>query len=272
MCLWLRVSSSGFYKWRERTESVRAAQREKVKTSVIVNFERFKKRYGSPRLTVELNAQGIKCSRNHVAELMQEAGLRARNGKKFRYTKSSNVYNHVYPNTLQRQFQATKPDQKWVSDITYIKVKRGYVYLAVIMDLFSRRVIGWSMDERMTSQLIVDAYQMAVAQRAVKPGLILHSDRGVQYRSGEYQRALLNHGVIASMSRTGNCWDNAAMESFFARLKVESVHAESFKGLDDAYASVFEYIEVFYNRVRRHSANGYISPAAFEENYYAKCA
>ena len=272
MCTWLRVSRSGYYKWRKRQPSQRAKQREQVKEAIVINFNRFKQRYGAPRLTVELNEQGISCCINHVAELMREEGLRARNGKRFKYAASSNLYNHVCDNKLKRQFTADKPNQKWVSDITYIKVKRGYVYLAVIMDLFSRQIIGWAMDTTMTSQLIIDAYRMAVAKRHVEPGLILHSDRGVQYRSGEYQRELLDHGVIASMSRTGNCWDNAAMESFFARMKVESVHTESFKGLDDAYSCVFEYIEIFYNRVRRHSANGFKSPIAFEENYYAQCA
>jgi len=272
MCLWLGVSRSGFYKWRRRKDSARSMQRQTVKKSLVINFKRFRQRYGSPRLTIELNAQGIQCCRNHVAELMREEGLRARNGKRFTYRKYSSSHNQVSDNKLQRQFDVDRPNQKWVSDITYIKVKRGYVYLAVIMDLFSRRIIGWAMDETMTSQLVIDAYRMAIAKRNVQPGLILHSDRGVQYRSGDYQRALLNNDVISSMSRSGNCWDNAAMESFFARLKVESVHAESFKGIDDAYTSVFEYIEVFYNRVRRHSANEYKSPASFEENYYAKSA
>ena len=140
------------------------------------------------------------------------------------------------------------------------------------MDLFSRQIVGWAMDTAMTSQLIIDAYRMTIASRNIQPGLILHSDRGVQYRSGEYQRELLSQGVISSMSRTGNCWDNAAMESFFARMKVESIHMHNFKGLDEAYSCVFEYIEIFYNRVRRHSANGFQSPASFEEQYYAQSA
>ena len=272
MCHWLQVSRSGFYKWLHRKPSHQTQRRTQVKAAVILNFEKFKKRYGAPRLTVELNESGIDCCRNFVAELMSEAGLKARNGKNFRYYPSPLAVNRVSPNLLRRDFTAGRPNEKWVSDITYIKIQRGYVYLAVVMDLFSRQVIGWSMDDTMTTDLIMDAFNMAIARRQVKPGLILHSDRGVQYRTGEYHRALLSHGIEPSMSRKRNCWDNAAMESFFARMKVESVHAESFRNLDEAYSSVFEYIELFYNTIRRHSANGYKSPKEFEQRHYEKCA
>lgn len=175
-------------------------------------------------------------------------------------------------NLLRRNFSASKPNEKWVSDITYIKIERGFVYLAVIMDLFSRKIIGWSLDITMTNQLIMDAFNMAVATREVEPGLILHSDRGVQYRSSEYQFLLINNRIRPSMSRKGNCWDNAVMESFFARLKVESIYAEQFKGKQDAYSCVFEYIETFYNSIRRHSANDYKSPNTIEQEYNEQCA
>jgi len=153
-----------------------------------------------------------------------------------------------------------------------IKVDKGHVYLAVVMDLFSRNIIGWSLDSTMTNQLIIDALDMAIAALRVEPDLLLHSDRGVQYRSGEYQHLLLNEGIRPSMSRKGNCWDNAAMESFFARLKVESIYAEDVSNKQDAYSCVFEYIEMFYNSTRRHSSNGYVSPAKYENEYYDKCA
>ena len=212
------------------------------------------------------------CSVNHVAKLMVANDLQARNGKGYKYFPSVQARNHVSDNLLARNFSASKPNEKWVSDITYIKVERGFVYLAVVMDLFARKIIGWALDTTMTNQLIIDAFKMAVASRHVEPGLLLHSDRGVQYRSGEYQYLLAREGIKPSMSRKGNCWDNAAMESFFARLKVESIYAESLKGKQDAYACVFDYIEMFYNKVRRHTANNYQSPNDYEQQFYDKCA
>ena len=272
MCRWLSVSRSGYYKWRGRKPSQQTIRRAHVRQAVVVAFNQYKKRYGAPRVAVELNESGIACSVNHIAQLMAESGLKARNGKDYKYFPSPNMFNHVSNNLLQRNFTASRPNEKWVSDITYIRVKGGHVYLAVIMDLFARQIIGWAMDTSMTTALIIEAFEMAVAKRDVRPGLILHSDRGVQYRSGEYQRELLDKGIQPSMSRKGNCWDNAVIESFFARLKVESVHAEKFQGLDDAYSSVFEYIELFYNNIRRHSTNAYKSPMEYERIYYEKCA
>lgn len=272
MCRWLRVSRAGFYKWRNRDISSRVAHKNLVEKAMVITFDKFKKRYGAPRLTVELNESGIPCSVNYIAKLMADNGLKAKNGKNYKYFPSPQAINHISDNLLRRKFTASKPNEKWVSDITYIKVERGHVYLAVIMDLFSRKIIGWALDKTMTNQLIIDAFNMAVASRKVEPGLILHSDRGVQYRSGEYQNLLLNKGIRPSMSRKGNCWDNAVIESFFARLKVESVHAEKFKGKSNAYSSIFEYIEMFYNSIRRHSSNGYKSPNNFEAQYYEKCA
>ena len=243
-----------------------------VEKAVVIAFKQFKRRYGAPRIAVELQEAGVPCSVNHIAKLMAENGLQAKNGKNYKYFPSVQAINHVSDNLLARRFKADRPNKKWVSDITYIKVERGFVYLAVIMDLYSRKIIGWSLNAAMTDQLIIDAFNMAAASRKTEPGLILHSDRGVQYRSGEYQYLLITQGIKPSMSRKGNCWDNAAMESFFARLKVESIFGESFKGKREAYANVFEYIELFYNSIRRHSAIGYQSPNHYEKNYYDKYA
>ncbi|MCU7855986.1 MAG: IS3 family transposase [Candidatus Thiodiazotropha sp. (ex Lucinoma borealis)] len=272
MCRWLCVSRSGYYRWRTREPSQRAMKREMVRCAVLDVYHQFKKRYGAPRITEELNALGMDCSKNHVAELLQIEGLKARNGKAFKYQPSAYATYNVSPNLLARNFQASQPDEKWVSDISYIDVDGQWMHLAVIMDLYSRQIIGWAVDETMTTELILEAFNMAVTRRQIKPGLILHSDRGVQYRSGEYQEALKQQQIRSSMSRKGNCWDNAVMESFFSRLKVELVYAEDFKTFGQAYRALFEYIELFYNRVRRHSSLGYISPAQYEERFYAQCA
>lgn len=272
MCLWLNVSRSGYYKWRNRDVSTSQQRKRLVEAAASSTFFAFNHCYGAPRLTIELNESGIPCSVNYIAKIMAEMGLQAKNGKGYKYFPSINARNNVSDNLLARNFSASKPNEKWTSDITYIKLERGFVYLAVIMDLFSRKIIGWSLDTTMTNQLIIDAFNMAVATRKVEPGLILHSDRGVQYRSGEYQYLLINEGIKPSMSRKGNCWDNAAMESFFARLKVEYIYPENLKGKQDAYACVFEYIETFYNTVRRHSANSYKSPNNYENEYYDQCA
>ena len=272
MCRWLGVSRSGYYKWRSRVPSAQERRRASIRDAVILTFDRFKKRYGAPRIAVELRESGVACSRNHVARLMAESGLKARNGKCFRFFPAPNAINHVSDNLLGRDFTALEPNEKWVSDITYIKLDRGFAYLAVVMDLFSRQIIGWALDATMTSELVCQAFNMAMAKRQAKPGLILHSDRGVQYRSSDYQGLLYDHGIRPSMSRKGNCWDNAAMEAFFARLKVESIYAEPPCTKDEAYAQVFEYIELFYNSVRRHSAINYQSPKQYEADYYARCA
>lgn len=272
MCRWLSVSRSGYYRWRQREPSQRTRQRELVRCAVIDVFHQYNKIYGAPRITEELNELGVPCSVNHVAQLLQIEGLKARNGKAFKYQPSASATYNVSPNLLARNFKASKPDEKWVSDITYVDVDGEWMHLAVIMDLFSRQIIGWAVDETMTTELILEAFHMAVTRRQVKPGLILHSDRGVQYRAGEYHEALKEQKIRSSMSRKGNCWDNAVMESFFSRLKVELVYAQDFKTSEQAYRALFEYIEVFYNRVRRHSSLGYQAPAQVEENYYAQCA
>ena len=230
-------------------------------------FYGFKKRYGAPRLTVELNAQGIRCCLNHVADVMQEKGLRARNGKGFKYRARIESKTHVCDNLLARKFDVNEPNRKWVSDITYIRVSRQWIYLAVVMDLFSRKVIGWSLDNHMRESLIIDALNMAIDCRSGARDVLLHSDRGVQYRGNDYQNVLKEKGIQCSMSRKGNCWDNAVMESFFGRFKVELIYAENYKSIEAAQAGIFEYIEMFYNQFRRHSANDYLSPNEYEQQY-----
>lgn len=272
MCKWSKLSRSGFYKWRHRTISPREQKKEQVRCAVIDVYYHFNKRYGAPRITVELNETGIPCCVNHVAQVLQYEGLRARNGKNFKYMPTACATSNVADNILARNFKATKPNEKWVSDITFINVDGEWAHLAVILDLFSRQIIGWAIDETMTTELILEAFNMAVMRRNVTPGLILHSDRGVQYRATEYQDALSKHEITPSMSRKGNCWDNAVMESFFGRMKVELIYAENYQTTAEVYSGIFEYIEVFYNRVRRHSSLGYKSPAQFEDLYYAQSA
>jgi transposase InsO family protein len=272
MCRWLAVSRSGYYKWRKREPNSQSMHREIVRVAIVRKFKELKKRYGAPRLALELNEAGISCCVNHVAKLMSEAGLKARNGKNFKYSPSGVSTNNIAENLLNRHFTSEKPNEKWVSDITYIPVQGGHVYLAAVMDLYSRKIIGWSLDKTMTTDLILDAFDMAVNSRSIEPGLILHSDQGIQYRASDYVLALHDGEITPSMSRKGNCWDNAVMESFFARLKVEEVFSRTYQNLSEAYSSVFEYIEMFYNRVRRHSTIGYISPVEYENNYYEMCA
>jgi len=266
MCRAMNVSRSGLNKWLNRPESTRTQRKSLYEQKVIETFEQFEAIYGAPRITEELNALGLPCSENFIAKIMAEQGIRARNGKGFKYSQKGLSMNNVSDNLLWRDFSADKPNQKWTSDITYIWVKNKWLYLATVMDLYSRRIIGWSFGETMTVELIEQALTMAFDSRNATPELIVHSDRGVQYRAQKYIDRLMNKGCRISMSRKGNCWDNAPMESFFGRLKVELVYAKNFQSIDEARSCIFSYIEIFYNRKRRHSANGGISPAMFEEN------
>jgi putative transposase len=264
----LEVSPAGYYRWRSRSLSSREKRRRVVGSAVEETYYLFRKRYGAPRITKELNALGIYCSINHVARLMKEKGLKARNGKNFKYTQNGNAIHNVGENLLNRSFTAQAPDQKWVSDITYINANGTWLYLAVVMDLYSRAIVGWSLDRQMTESLICEALDMALSRRNISEGLIVHSDRGIQYRSNTYWEKLKSSGCRISMSRKGNCWDNAAVESFFSRFKVECIYSTRYKSIDQAKADIFEYIEIFYNRQRRHSAIGYISPMQFEQLAY----
>lgn len=268
MCRVMEVSASGYYRWKHRPVSLRAQRRAETEAAILETYESFKARYGAPRIARELTATGQPCSVNYVAGIMREKDIRARNGKAFKYSRSSEAMTNVADNLLWRQFAAAKPNQKWTTDITYIWVKDRWLYLATVMDLHSRYIVGWSLDMSMTEALITDALSMAYGRREVTPGLVVHSDRGVQYRSTGYQDYLRSRQSIPSMSRKGNCWDNAPMESFFSRLKVELIYAECFESIAVAKSAIFEYIEVFYNRKRRHSALGYLSPVEYER----KCA
>jgi len=266
MCRCLSLSRSGYYAWRARPVSERTQRRELVGHAVEAAYLQYKRRYGAPRLTVELNEGGIPCSLNHVASLLKEKGLRARNGKGFKYHPRTEARTNVADNLLARRFATSAPDRKWVTDITYIRVGRQWLFLAAVMDLFSRKIVGWSLGDHMRESLVLDALNMAVSQRQ-PDNTVIHSDRGVQYRGNEYQTMLEQLGLRCSMSRKGNCWDNAVMESFFSRLKVELIYAENYKTKDEAQAGIFEYIEIFYNRQRRHSAIGNLCPHVFEEQY-----
>jgi putative transposase len=262
----LKVSPAGYYRWKSRSVSNQYRRRQKVKTAVEQIYFQYKKCYGAPRITKELNAIGMRCSKNFIATILRDTGLKARNGKNFKYRPAIEARTNVADNVLRRDFKASYPNQKWTTDITYIWVNGRWLYLAVVMDLYSRAIVGWSLARHMTEELVCDALDMAFDNREVKDGLIVHSDRGVQYRSNRYRRKLLKHVCRISMSRAGNCWDNAAMESFFSRFKVELIHAEKFETIAQARSAIFEYIEIFYNRKRRHSAIGYISPMQFEKS------
>ncbi|MEQ3454184.1 IS3 family transposase [Pseudoalteromonas sp. Cnat2-41] len=267
MCRALKVSRSGFYRYLRRKPSDKAQKHTELAHHVKEAYEVFKARYGAPRLTYELNASGVRCSLNTVAKIMQELALKARNGKAFRYSRSCYSNSNVEGNVLVQQFITERANRKGVSDITYIRVRGQWLYLAAVMDLLSRAIVGWALDTSMTVKLISDAFNMALARREVKPGLMLHSDRGVQYRAVAYQDLVRSSGAIISMSRKSNCWDNAVMESFFSRLKVELVYAEKFHSIQHVKSCMFEYIEIFYNRKRRHSALGYLSPLEYEQRF-----
>lgn len=272
MCRVLGVSRAGYYAWRNRRPSARAVRRAQLTAEVKAIHAQVKARYGSPRVHAELVARGHACGVNFVAKLMRAAGIAAKTKRRFRQTTDSNHGLPVAENVLERQFDPTEPNARWCADITYVPTREGWLYLAAVEDLFSRRVVGWSMSETMTSRLVVDALEMALARRrpltgSLPAGLVAHSDRGSQYASEHYQRRLRDERIACSMSRRGNCWDNAPMESFFASLKKELVHHEDYATREQARASIFEYIEVFYNRARRHSSLGYVAPDQYERTH-----
>lgn len=264
LCQQLEVSRSGYYAWLNRPESRRAHQNRRLIKTIKDNFEESRSTYGYRRIHRCLQAQGETCSKHRVARLMKRHQLQPKTKKKFKATTNSKHKLPIHKNHLQRDFTPGQINQAWVSDITYIATNEGWLYLAVVMDLYSRQIIGWAMDNRMTETLVVDALRMALFRRHIASGLLLHSDRGSQYASGAYQTLLKNHGIICSMSRKGNCWDNAPMESFFRSLKVESIYQQPFKTREEAKMTIFDYIEVFYNRQRRHSTLNYLSPVDYE--------
>ena len=264
-CAVLGVSRAGYYAWRDRPVSARAARRERIAGRIRVAHEANRRVYGSPRVHQVLLAEGERVCRNTVAGIMRQIGIRARTKRKFvPRTTDSNHHRPVAPNLLERRFDAERPNQKWAVDITYVPTAEGWLYLAGVMDLCSRRIVGWSMADHMRSELVLDALAMAMARRQPPPGLLHHSDQGVQYASEDYQHLLDRHEMRPSMSGRGDCWDNAPKESFWSTIKTELIHHENYATREQARQSIFEYIETFYNRTRLHSSLGYRSPEAFE--------
>jgi putative transposase len=264
MCRVLKVSPSGYYAWRSRWPSQQAQRRAALDAKVRQAFDAERGRAGAPRLSRRLGT-----GRRQVAESLRRQGLRAKAARKYKATTNSAHALPVAKNLLMQNFTTERPDQVWVGDMTYLATDEGWLYLAVVLDLYSRKVVGWSMSERMTATLVGDALRMALFRRGMPRGVIMHTDRGSQYCSREHRGLLDEHGLTASMSAKGNCYDNAAMESWNHSLKVEAIHGERFATREAARAQVFDYIEVYYNRNRLHSTLGYLSPEAFELSHVA---
>jgi transposase InsO family protein len=268
LCRILAVSRAGFYAAQARPAAAHTRRDQQLAVAIAAIHAETRQRYGSPRVHTELRARGQRVSRKRVARLMRQRDLAARRRRRYRVTTDSRHPFPVAANVLARQFTAPAPDAVWVTDITYIPTGEGWLYLAVILDLYSRGIVGWAMSDRITQQLTLDALGMALARRRPREGLLHHSDRGSQYASGDYQTALGRQGIVGSMSRRGDCWDNAVAESFFATLKVELVHDALWSTRAAARGAVFEYIEIFYNQQRRHSSLGFLSPLAFERQWH----
>jgi transposase InsO family protein len=269
MCHVFSVERSGYYAWRQRKPGKRQQANETLDKKIVSIYDTHQGRYGVPRVTAELTNQGEICSKNRVARRMNGLGLKAKTRKKFKMTTDSKHALPVAPNLLNREFTALAPNQKWVGDISYVWTEEGWMYLAVVIDLYSRAVIGWSMQPTMSRQLVCDALLMALWRRGFPKGVLFHCDRGSQYCSGDYQTLLKQYGFIGSMSRKGNCWDNAVAESFFHTLKSELIYREKYLTRALAKQSVFHYIEVYYNNRRRHSTIGFVAPMVFENQYQA---
>ncbi len=265
LCRFMSVSRSAYYDWLAAPKTAREEENEALTEKLKSLFKQSRATYGSRRLKRKLSEQRFQVSRRRIIRLMKKAGLYCKTRKKFRATTDSSHNKPIADNLLDRQFNVTEPDRYYVGDITYIATDEGWLYLAVVIDLFSRMVIGWSMDKTMKAQLVNDALLMAIWKRKPSKGLVWHTDRGSQYASDSHRKLLGDHGIIQSMSRKGNCWDNAVSESFFHTLKTELVHHQKFRTRDEAKQVIFEYIEVFYNRERLHSANDYLSPKDYEE-------
>jgi len=264
MCRVLEVSVSGFYAWRKRPQSAREREDGELTERIVDIFQEHRGIYGSPRIHAVLKDEGRHVGRKRVVRLMQHVRLSAHCRTHRVVTTRANPLARVVENVLDRDFEAEQPNQKWVCDATYISTGSGWLYLAVVLDLFSRRVVGWAMDATFDSVLVEQALRMALTQRKPGAGLLHHSDRGCQYTSEAYQTFLKEHDIQVSMSRKGNCWDNAVMERFFGTLKRECTSRERFQTHEEARTTIFEYIEAFYNRVRKHSTLGYLSPVQFE--------
>lgn len=270
MCQVLGVSRSGFYEWKSRKCSDQKKRRAALTSKIRFVFFESNHIYGSPKITRVLRNQGETVSEKTVTRIMKDEGLRSKTVKKYKATTNSKHQLPIYPNLLNQQFQVDHPKQVWVADITYIWTREGWLYLATIMDLFSRRIIGWHMSHRMTKELVITALKRAIAAEPPIPGLVHHSDRGSQYASKEYQSLLRQHGIYTSMSRKGNCYDNACIESFHGVIKREMIFHRAFVTREEAKQEIFEYLMRFYNARRIHSACDYVSPVEFEQAYYRK--
>ena len=274
MCAVLEVSSSGYYAWRKRPPSKREMANQELTDKIRKAFEESDEIYGSPRIYRVMRKLGLMCSENRVARLMREAGLRAKQSRRFRATTRLNRAHLAAPNLLKRDFAADRVDQKWLADITYIPTAEGWLYLAVLLDLCGRRIVGWAMSHRITTELTLAALGMALSRRRPGAGLVHHSDQGSQYTDSRYQDMLAAHGIKPSMNSVGTWYDNAPMESFFGTLKRELVHHCAYQTRDEARSAVFYYIVGFYNRYRLHSSLGYLSPVDYERvhNKHASAA
>ena len=266
MCKVLKISQSSYFRWKKCPFSVRFHKKEELKQRILTIYFDSKQRYGSPRITAELNNLGFKISRITVSKYMRELGIRSKLSKKFKIKTDSKHNYLVVENILDRDFESTKPAQKWVSDITYIRTIEGFLYLTIVLDLYDRKVIGWSLyDEMSTEKTSLSAWKVALANRKIEKGLIFHSDRGVQYANNKFANMLESHHVIRSMSRKGNCWDNAVAESFFKTLKTELIYGNKLINKQQMELEIFQYIEIFYNKKRRHSALNYKTIEEFNQ-------
>ncbi len=264
LCSVLGVSRSGFYAWRDRPPSSRARRDAQLALEVAATHRRGRGTYGSPRVHRDLAARGVRVGRKRVERLMRESGLVARQKRRFRKTTDSTHTHPIAPNVLARNFEASAPNEAWVTDVTCVWTSAGWLFVAAVIDLFARRVVGWETSDTNDTALALAALESAAQHRRPRVGLVHHSDRGSPYASGEYRRALERLGIVASMSRKGDCWDNAVAESFFATLKAELVQDETYETREAARTSIGDYIESFYNPVRRHSHLDYVSPIEFE--------
>lgn len=260
-----KVSRSGYYDFIVCKPSNRAQENDRLLDKIKNSYQNSRKTYGSPRVYSELRASGEMCSRKRVARIMKEHGMTARMKKRFKVTTKVNPNEVPAPNLLNQSFVAKEPNQRWVADFTYVDTKEGWLYVAAVMDLFSRRIVGLAMSDRMNDGLVIAALQQALIHRHPDAGLLHHSDRGSQYSSKDFRRLLTKYYIVASMSGTGNCYDNAVIESFFHTLKTEHIYFEQYESREQAKCSIFEYVEVFYNRKRLHSTLKYMSPVVFEK-------
>ena len=268
MCSILNVSRSGYYKWKGRPESQRALQHKEWTDQVKQVYDQSRQLYGSPKITIKLNQQGVKISERTVTRIMKNQQWRSRTVKKYKATTNSKHSLPVQDNVLSQEFIASKPNEKWVTDITYVATGEGWLYLASVMDLYSRKIIGWHMSDRMTKELVLQALKQAYGRQQPDGEVLHHSDRGSQYASNDYQKQLQLYSMIGSMSRKGNCYDNACIESFHSIIKKELIYLNKYETRAEAERSIFEYIEVFYNNERIHSTIGYSTPSDYELEYF----